>query len=275
MSVLTYLTQAAIRDSIQSLEGEMLTRPALIRADGPNITYAADVKIGGYDDPLRNVPVAMGNRDLIYADVGQAVTLTRSTCGTFEITGFAKKKPGTRMRIAVYLGTINGATPGQPGIPPSVGPAIDSGLRVYRLTIADMGSLPYAPDGWGSLPLGSYALYRGNVLVNLNGVDVGGGSGGGEVADTPTIQSFTATPDSITAGDSVTLWWSVFGATSIAIDQGVGPVAASGSASRTPATTTTYTLTASNPSGTVTATCTVTVGTEVPSDLAFDFGGTP
>jgi hypothetical protein len=273
MSILTYLTQAAIRDSVQSLEGEMLTRPALIRADGSSVTYAADVKISGYDEPLRNVPVAMGNRELSYAEVGQAVTLTRSTCGTFEITGFAKKKPGTRMRIPVYLGTINGAIPGQPGISPVVGPAIEVGLRVYRLTILDMGSLPYAPDGWGSLPLGSYALYRGSVLVGLNGVMF---ESGGEPATTaPTIQTFTVTPDSITAGGGATLQWTVFGATSVSIDQGVGTVAASSSRSVTPSATTTYTLTASNPSGTVTATVTLTVGTEVPSDLAFDFGSTP
>lgn len=273
MSVLTYLTQAAIRDAKETLEGELISRPALIKSDGTTLTYAADVKISGYDDPLRNVTVAMGNRDLVTADVGQGVTLSRTTCGTFQISGFSKKKPGTRTRIPVYLGTIAGTVPGQRGTPPSVGAAFLSGLTVHRLTIGEMGSLLYAPLGWGTLPLGSYALYRGSTYLGLNSQINEDSEPSGATA--PTIQTFTASPESLTIGQSAALAWSVFGATSVSIDQGIGIVSATGSTSVTLAITRTYTLTATNAAGTVTAAVTVAVGGEAPIDLAYDFGSSP
>ena len=71
----------------------------------------------------------------------------------------------------------------------------------------------------------------------------------------PTVTSFSASPSSITAGNSTTLSWSVSGATSLSIDQGVGIQSSltTGSVSVTPLATTTYTLTATNSAGTVTA----------------------
>ncbi len=74
----------------------------------------------------------------------------------------------------------------------------------------------------------------------------------------PTVSSFTAAPSSITAGQSVTLAWTVTGATTVTIDNGVGTVTGS-STTVAPATTTIYTLTATNSSGSATAKATVTV----------------
>jgi len=74
----------------------------------------------------------------------------------------------------------------------------------------------------------------------------------------PTINSFTANPMTINAGQSATLSWNISGATSISIDQGVGAVSGT-SVSVTPAQTTTYTLTATNGNGPSTAFATVTV----------------
>ena len=74
----------------------------------------------------------------------------------------------------------------------------------------------------------------------------------------PVVSSFTATPATIPIGSSSTLAWSVTGATSLSIDQGVGTVTGT-STSATPASTTTYTLTATNSGGNATATATVTV----------------
>jgi len=74
----------------------------------------------------------------------------------------------------------------------------------------------------------------------------------------PVIASFTATPASISAGQSSTLQWSVTNADSVSISS-IGTVAASGSRSVTPAATTVYTLTATNASGSATRTATVTV----------------
>lgn len=73
------------------------------------------------------------------------------------------------------------------------------------------------------------------------------------------IESFTATPAAIVGGTSSTLSWAVASAPSMAIDNGVGTIAANGTVSVAPTRTTTYTLTASNGVQTVTATATVTV----------------
>ena len=68
---------------------------------------------------------------------------------------------------------------------------------------------------------------------------------------TPVIDSFTASPPTITAGESATLRWTTEGADSAAIDQGVGSVTplAAGSVSVSPAATTKYTITATKGKG--------------------------
>ena len=74
----------------------------------------------------------------------------------------------------------------------------------------------------------------------------------------PVISSFTSTPASTAPGNPVTLAWSVSGATSVSIDNGVGDVTSLSSITVSPVQTTTYTLTASNSSGSSIATVTVT-----------------
>jgi len=75
----------------------------------------------------------------------------------------------------------------------------------------------------------------------------------------PVVTSFTATPASIMEGGTSTLAWTVTGATTITIDQGIGAVAATGTTDVTPGATTTYTLTATNADGTTTATAQVAI----------------
>lgn len=75
----------------------------------------------------------------------------------------------------------------------------------------------------------------------------------------PTISSFSASPLSITAGQTATLSWSVSGATTISIDNGVGDVSTLTSKAVSPAQTTTYRLTATNSTGSASASATVTV----------------
>ena len=74
----------------------------------------------------------------------------------------------------------------------------------------------------------------------------------------PVISTFTAAPTSIVAGQSATLSWSVSGATSLSLDNGLGTVTGT-SKSVSPASTVTYTLTATNTGGSVTAKVTITV----------------
>ncbi|MES2220893.1 MAG: alkaline phosphatase family protein [Acidobacteriota bacterium] len=70
----------------------------------------------------------------------------------------------------------------------------------------------------------------------------------------------TASPSTITAGQTSTLTWSTTGATTVSINQGIGVVSASGSTVVSPTDTTLYTLTATGIGGTATASTTVTVG---------------
>ncbi len=75
----------------------------------------------------------------------------------------------------------------------------------------------------------------------------------------PVINAFSATPATITAGKSSTLSWDVNGATSISLDNGLGPQGGA-TVIVSPTVTTTYTLTATGVGGTATATALVTVG---------------
>jgi hypothetical protein len=62
----------------------------------------------------------------------------------------------------------------------------------------------------------------------------------------PVIEYFDAKPVTISPGEASVLSWSVVGATTVEIDQGVGSVAFKGEMKVTPSETTTYTLTAVN-----------------------------
>lgn len=75
----------------------------------------------------------------------------------------------------------------------------------------------------------------------------------------PSIEYFTASPESINWGESSTLSWSVTNATTITIDQGIGTVSAKATTEVSPEETTTYTLTAKNNDGQKTQACTIEV----------------
>lgn len=76
----------------------------------------------------------------------------------------------------------------------------------------------------------------------------------------PVVNSFTASPASITAGASSTLSWTTTGASSLSITPGTFTSnSASGSTNVSPTATTTYTLTATNSAGSTTATAKVAV----------------
>jgi hypothetical protein len=92
----------------------------------------------------------------------------------------------------------------------------------------------------------------------------------------PIINSFSATPSTITVGESSTLSWSVTDAASVTIDHGVGSVASTtGTTSVSPAVTTTYTFTATNATGSVTATTTVMVNPPAATYGSIDIHSSP
>jgi hypothetical protein len=99
------------------------------------------------------------------------------------------------------------------------------------------------------------------VLVFTAGCDLASGpitiSGSGRA---PAINSFDASPSTVSAGEIATLSWNVSGASTVSIDQGIGNVALTGRRDVMPSTTTVYTLTATSATGmSVTATAQVIV----------------
>lgn len=80
----------------------------------------------------------------------------------------------------------------------------------------------------------------------------------------PVISSFAATPDTITQGNSSILTWTVQGATSVTIDQGIGSVAVTGARTVSPVGSTVYTLIATNDAGSVPAAVQITVSAPIP-----------
>jgi hypothetical protein len=71
--------------------------------------------------------------------------------------------------------------------------------------------------------------------------------------------NFNASPRTIAEGENTTLSWSVFNATGVSIDHGIGSRPASGSVAVSPTATTTYRLTATGPGGSSTAQVIITV----------------
>jgi hypothetical protein len=92
------------------------------------------------------------------------------------------------------------------------------------------------------------------------------------VQSPPTITAFTATPGIVTLGATSTLAWTVSGASSLSIDNGVGDVTSLASCPVSPTTTTTYTLTATNAYGSTPQSTTVTV---VPAPVITSFSANP
>lgn len=151
MTILTDITSAQIASAQNELDGKILTRPALLVTDGSNLVYAVDVDIG-LGAPLKNVPIARGNRELIYADVGNAARLRRSASGQYEVVGFSKQMPGTFTRVCVHVGD---------GL---LGTITDESITSH---VVSLGELADFGAGFGSTPLQAVAIYHGSTLLEL------------------------------------------------------------------------------------------------------------
>jgi hypothetical protein len=101
---------------------------------------------------LRDVPVARNNRELVFADAGAAVTLTRTANGRYMVTGLSNELPGTYTVFTVDLGTF------------SFGPVVDLSLVGRPLTLGELASL----GSFGVTPLGATGLFKGGVLQEIN-----------------------------------------------------------------------------------------------------------
>jgi hypothetical protein len=168
MTLLTYLIDAQQRDMQQELDGKVLTRPTLSVTDGLSTTYACDVDIGitnqqGNDQStnllnvgtqgsvLHDVPIARGNMDVVYADVGAAVRLRRSSSGRYEIIGFSKQMPGTYIRVPVDLEDF------------TFGVIEDLSISSIPIAYGDLVNF----GGYGTAAYGSIAIYQGTTLIRV------------------------------------------------------------------------------------------------------------
>lgn len=156
-SKLTGFVRELVRDTVIRVDGEVLSRPGLLRTDGTNLTYACDVRLLDADEELRACPIAagVGGKLSVALDVGCAVELSRiPATGKFEITGFSKRKPGKRKIVSVNVAT--GAA----------GPIVDRTLTARPLTLGELASYG---GGFGLIPFGAYAVIRGGVIVEVRG----------------------------------------------------------------------------------------------------------
>ena len=134
-------------------------------------------------------------------------------------------------------------------------------LKQYGMIVADNGSAMFVsgtPDNrWNNNDLNQLKTLTASdfEVVQLGTIytpqNVPQGS-------SPTISSFTASPNQVSPGTPVTLSWTVSNATYNIISPAVGPVRGT-STVVTPAATTTYTLYSTNQYGRTTAKVTVTV----------------
>lgn len=134
-------------------------------------------------------------------------------------------------------------------------------MKKYGLIMADNGSAMYisgAPDSrWdnndlhnlGQVPASAFEVVEMTPVYTQGNVPQGAA---------PTISSFTTSATSVSAGTSVTLSWSVSGASYLIVSPQVGAVRGT-SVSFTPSQTATYTLYATNQYGRTTATVMVSV----------------
>jgi len=159
---------------------------------------------------------------------------------------------GTRLRLKASF-DISGF--------PADDQVILTALKKYGMILADNGSAIFmsgAPDNrWNNNDLN---LLKSITAANFEVVQQGTIYTPGNIptGSAPTISSFTANPTSISAGQPVTLSWSVTSSTYNIISPQVGPVRGS-SVVVNPTATTTYTLNSTNQFDRTTSTVTVTV----------------
>ncbi|MBW1953574.1 MAG: hypothetical protein JRI66_10905 [Deltaproteobacteria bacterium] len=121
----------------------------LYDSDG-NWVWACDVDIGD-EEMLRCIPIATNNREILYAEQGRAVTLSRLNNGKWVITGLAKSLKSTVHYI--YLSFTE-----------ELYQVLRKELRGYvirPLTYGELGAL-VPPYGYGVLPYGAQARFDAN-----------------------------------------------------------------------------------------------------------------
>lgn len=186
--------------------------------------------------------------ELVYAET----SWNPSVPGEYVIVAVAQNAVGARTESAparVCIGAnCPGASPVTPTRPPTVPPSVTASPTVPPVTLTP------SPTVRPAITPTRTPTVRPSVTPSRTNTPQVGCSG------TPTIASFTASPTTITAGQSATLSWGlVSNADSVEITPGIGGVGTPGSVNVTPGSTTTYTLIARCGQNVATRTVTINV----------------
>jgi Galactose oxidase, central domain len=216
-------------------------------------TFGACVCAAPTASPDASAPAACvpGASAACVCPTGQQGTQICTTAGTFA--GCACAAP------TVDAGSAGGSD-GAATSPPDA-PAATGGSDARAATGGEGGSDGPTATGGATItdgPMATGGADARDAPVATGGTSTGGAAGGNGTAGTsgsagatgtggtspaPAIISFTASPAAISAGQSSTLGWTVTGATTLSIDQGIGSVLGKTSQVVAPTQTTTYTLT--------------------------------
>ncbi|MCF6252500.1 MAG: PKD domain-containing protein [Methylococcaceae bacterium] len=177
-----------------------------------------------------------------------------------------------------------GPAPGSTLPPPSL-PTVDSfSTSASIITVGDTAILSWTTSNADSISINGGVSLSANGNINVSPTTttsytiVATGAGGTAsasvtitvnpaVPSAPAVDSFTATPATISTGGSSTLSWNTTGADSVSIDNGIGLVTANSSVIVTPSASTTYTLTATDTASgaNTSSSVTVTVNNSAPA----------
>ncbi|MEO8034538.1 MAG: hypothetical protein ABI837_08895 [Acidobacteriota bacterium] len=294
--------------SCQKVASETLTLSTAGNVSSSTLSGAVFEPAGSFEFPLS---ITTDGTTMTGAVSGASQT---STTGTFTLTRSSSQRPDTgftgtyqgsyteRDNVAPFC--FNVATLSFGGAAAIA--VTQAGNAVSgTLTLADQQTV--VQDGFGgcgivtvgevTLPLfgtlsgGSLILVvpQGGGVANNYNVNFSSGSANGTITDSfgdlltfsttkattvPQINTFSASPASIVAGQSATLSWTTSNATSVSIDGGVGTQPASGSITVTPNASTVYTLTATGAGGTATTQATITVNPVPPKRRVSHQAGT-
>lgn len=155
---------------------------------------------------------------------------------------------------------------------PAVITAGESTTLVWNVSGTNTASID---QGLGAVPIaGSQTVYP--TLTTIYTLTAGNFAGTTtksivvNVNPAPVIINIDVNPAVINSGASSALIWSVSGANTVLIDQGIGSVPPSGSQLVSPTETTTYTLTASGPAGTVSKSVVLSVNAPIVAEFNVD-----
>ncbi|GLH67738.1 hypothetical protein GETHED_21020 [Geothrix edaphica] len=203
------------------------------------------------------------NREPLTVFVKTPTVITTVQARTLAATSTTKK----RLKTAQAL--IGGDPVGAYIDGPDVGTTLYVGQAVSFTGTSDFGysfswTFGDGTTATGAFPIKTYTT-AGTYTVTLRVAAISGYIGSSATRSftvavaKPVISSFTATPTTIALGASSTLVWSVTGATSLSLDNGIGSATGTTNRAVNPSVSTTFTLSATNAGGTVTAIVTVTV----------------